>query len=325
MELLKKQGTIIIEDSDYESLKYFSLNIYPGHNTRYVRIGTTIARFIMRLLPNDKRVVDHINRNRYDNRKCNLNIVNYVQNNQNVHRTQIAKSGYPGVRVQSYSPGKYRYQSTICANGKTYALGSFETIEEAVAARVSAEKELHYHPDIKDNLLPFAILHTNHGEVIVDEEDLIRLSYFTVIVKPDEIPGKVSISLSTGLHRYLMGLKHGERLVVDHINGNGLDNRRANLRVGTFSDNMHNYHPIAVHNKTGYRGVHETPNKRANGKIDIYYSANIRVNKKTIYLGKFKTPEEAHRAYQEGVKRYHGEFANMDAWKDVSSGESKPI
>jgi hypothetical protein len=320
MEIIKKQGSIILEDSDYESIKYFNIAIYPGHNTKYARIGTTIGRFIMGLAPNDKRVVDHINGNRYDNRKCNLNIVTCFENGQNVRRSRIAKSGYPGVIVQSYSPGKYRYQAFIGANGKHYALGSFGTIEEAVSARKVAEEELHYHPPIKDNLLPPAIINTNHGEVIVDEEDLDKLSYFTVIAKPNKIPGKVSINLSTGLHRYIMNLKHGERLAVDHINGNGLDNRRSNLRVGTFSDNMHNYHLVAIQNKTGFRGVGEVPNRRANGKIDMYYSAKIRVNGKTIYLGKFKTPEKAHLAYQQGVVKYHGEFANIDAWRGIDNG-----
>jgi hypothetical protein len=320
MEMLKKQGTIFLEDFDYDYIKYFNLNIYPGHSTKYVRISTTIARFIMGLLPSDKRVVDHINGNRYDNRKSNLNIVSYAENCQNVRRTRIAKSGYQGVRIQSYSPGRYRYQSIIRSNGKTYVLGSFGTIEEAIAARKAAEKELHYHPYVRDSILPSAILKTNHGEIVVDEEDIDRLSYFAVIVKPNDIPGKVSINLSTGLHRYLMNLKHGERLAVDHINGNGLDNRRSNLRVGTFSDNMHNYHLIAIQNKTGFRGVGEAPNKRVNGKIDMYYSAKIRVKGRTIYLGKFKTPEEAHLAYQQGVIKYHGNFANTDAWKDVSNG-----
>jgi phage tail tube protein FII len=317
MEIIKKQGTIILEDADYEMIKSFNISIYPGYNTKYARIGTTIGRFIMGLPLDDKKVVDHINGDRYDNRKCNLNIVTRFENGQNVRRGRIARSGYPGIKVQNYSPGKYRFQAFIGANGKHYVLGSFGTIEEAISARKKAEEKLHYRPFIKDYLLPTAIINTSHGKVIVDEEDLDRLSYFTVIVKPNKIQGKVSINLSTGLHRYLMNLKHGERLAVDHINGNGLDNRRLNLRVGTFSDNMHNYHLLAVQNKTGFRGVGEVPNKRANGKINMYYSAKIRVNGKTIYLGKFKTPEEAHLAYQQGAIKYHKNFVNTDAWKDI--------
>jgi hypothetical protein len=320
MEIIKKQGTIILEDSDYELIKSFNIFIYPGYNTKYAKISTTIGRFIMGLPPNDKRVVDHINGDRYDNRKCNLNIVTYFENGQNVQRRRIARSGHSGVKIQSYSSGKYRFQAFIRANGKYYALGSFGTIEEAIFARKKAEENLHYRPFIKDDLLPSAIINTGHGKVIVDEEDLDRLSYFTAIVKPNEIPGKVSINLSTGLHRYLMNLKYGERLAVDHINGNGLDNRRSNLRVGTFSENMHNYHLVSVKNKTGFRGVGETPNKRINGKIDMYYSAKIRVNGRTIYLGKFKTPEEAHSAYQQGAIKYHKEFANTDVWKDIENG-----
>jgi hypothetical protein len=134
MEIIKKQGTIILEDSDYEAIKRFNISIYPGHNTKYIRIGTTIGRFIMGLSPNYKRVVDHVNGNRYDNRKCNLNIISYVENGQNVRRTRISKSGYPGVRIQSYSFGKYRYQSLIRVNGKTIYLGKFKTPEEAHSA-----------------------------------------------------------------------------------------------------------------------------------------------------------------------------------------------
>lgn len=84
---------------------------------------------------------------------------------------------------------------------------------------------------------------------------------------------------------------------VDHINGDSADNRWDNLRLATRSENLRNR--VSKPSNSGFRGVF----KRSDG-----WFAKIQVNRKQIYLGLFKTVEEADAAYKAAVKKYHGEF-----------------
>lgn len=100
-----------------------------------------------------------------------------------------------------------------------------------------------------------------------------------------------------GLHNLLIGGSH----CVDHKNGDGLDNRRANLRSATFSENARNAR-LRKDNTTGFKGV-----KRVNQR----WYAQIRLGAKRIHLGSFATPEEAHAAYAKAAARHFGDFANF--------------
>ncbi|MGW8565640.1 AP2 domain-containing protein [Isoptericola sp. NPDC055881] len=91
---------------------------------------------------------------------------------------------------------------------------------------------------------------------------------------------------------------------VDHINGNGLDNRRANLRPATHADNMHNYRRPR-HNTSGFKGVSWRKAKGA-------WVANIKLHGRQRYLGAYATREEAARAYDVAALELHGEFARLN-------------
>lgn len=93
------------------------------------------------------------------------------------------------------------------------------------------------------------------------------------------------------MHRLIMRPKKNE--LVDHINGNSLDNRRINLRICTASENMQNMHKYSRKNKTGYVGV-----TRNNEKEGGNFSARIKIKNKVIQLGTFSTAKEAHEAYR---------------------------
>ena len=100
------------------------------------------------------------------------------------------------------------------------------------------------------------------------------------------------------LHRVLMGEPEG--LEVDHDDGDGLNNRRGNLRVATHSQNMRNSR-ISRRNTSGFKGVYF--HKKA-GK----WASQIKFNGKKKYIGCFASPEEAHEAYCRASKELHGDF-----------------
>jgi hypothetical protein len=89
-------------------------------------------------------------------------------------------------------------------------------------------------------------------------------------------------------HRLLMN--EPADMLVDHQNGNTLDNRKANLRKTTAKVN--------AHNRTKARGYYW--NKKSKK-----WNASINANHKTMYLGLYNTEDEARAAYLEGKKKYH--------------------
>lgn len=101
------------------------------------------------------------------------------------------------------------------------------------------------------------------------------------------------------MHRVITSAPHG--MDVDHINGNGLDNRRSNLRLATRSENMRNSRQSSA-NTSGFKGVGWS-------KRDNNWRASITIDGRQHYIGAFSTPEIAHAAYMEVAERLFGEFA----------------
>jgi hypothetical protein len=89
--------------------------------------------------------------------------------------------------------------------------------------------------------------------------------------------------------------------LVDHIDCNASNNSWDNLREATNQENLLN-RGANKNNTTGLKGV--TYDKRT-GR----WSAQIKHNRKNFFLGRFKTPEQAHQAYVSAVVRFHGDFA----------------
>jgi hypothetical protein len=104
------------------------------------------------------------------------------------------------------------------------------------------------------------------------------------------------------LHHVILSVEYG--FYVDHINGNTFDNRIENLRSCTPSQNMANRR-INKNNVCGLKGVH----RRADGRV---WKSQISVDSRVIYLGSYRTPEEAHAAYAAAAIRYYGEFARIE-------------
>ena len=120
------------------------------------------------------------------------------------------------------------------------------------------------------------------------------------------------------IHRLIMSRMLGRELKksehVDHINGNGLDNRRANLRVSNNSQNHANKNKQRGNYSSKYKGVCWLKNiKKWSAYIGSGKEGSI-VKRK--YLGYYKIEEEAARAYDKAAKEYYGEFASLNFPED---------
>jgi len=104
------------------------------------------------------------------------------------------------------------------------------------------------------------------------------------------------------LHRLIMDCPKG--LVVDHINGDSLDNRRANLRLATQAQNLYN-RKKKKNTSSQFIGVSFNKSHR-------YWGSQIKVNGKALWLGSFDNEIAAAKAHDEAAIKYHGEFARLN-------------
>lgn len=113
------------------------------------------------------------------------------------------------------------------------------------------------------------------------------------------------------LQRFLLNPPKG--FVVDHINGDMLDNRRANLRLATNAENARNV-AMRASNTSGFKGVTWHKNSQT-------WRAQIKIDKKHVSLGAFNDPLEAHKAYCLAAAEIHGQFANFGSFQPLKSQE----
>ncbi|MCJ7730610.1 MAG: beta-Ala-His dipeptidase [Sedimentisphaerales bacterium] len=120
------------------------------------------------------------------------------------------------------------------------------------------------------------------------------------------------------MHREIMNPPDG--LLVDHRNNDSLDNRKANLRLATHSQNSCNRRKIKSKTSSRFIGV-------CFDKYRERWTAYIRFHGRRIWLGRFKNEMDAAKAYDEAARKYHGEFARLNFPDDkpfaVANYESK--
>lgn len=106
-------------------------------------------------------------------------------------------------------------------------------------------------------------------------------------------------SKNVAMHREIVGVPSG--FCVDHKNGNGLDNRRGNIRVASSSQNQFN-RGKQINNTSGHKGV--TWDKHRN-----VWFVNFRAYKKPVFVGRFRNLDDAIEAYRKACIKNHGAFS----------------
>lgn len=146
---------------------------------------------------------------------------------------------------------------------------------------------------------------SNGGYAIIDEEDWIKVKNYTWR-RLDANTTSYAITKINGdtvyMHRLIGRIP--DNLVTDHINGNGLDNRKENLRACTQAQNLRSNGPYRESTCPEYRGVRDT--KRSLSKP---YQARIKKDGKQRHIGYFSDPREAAEAYDEKARELFGEYA----------------
>ena len=141
---------------------------------------------------------------------------------------------------------------------------------------------------------------------IVDDEDFEKINQYKWWCRPynngnERAVGRVK-GKSIFMHRFI--LNPPKDIGIDHIDHNGLNNRRENLRLATPSQNQANSYGKRFGKYSKFKGV--TFNKIGG------WQAQIGKNNKMIYLGCFSKEEDAARAYNKAAIKLFGEFAYLN-------------
>lgn len=141
--------------------------------------------------------------------------------------------------------------------------------------------------------------------VQVDDEDyeLVKDVSWRLVAKRYASGRHSSWDNTRLMHRVIM--KPSKLLDIDHINGDGLNNQRSNLRVVTHSENAANRAHKNVNNKSGFRGVHwcNTQHK---------WRAKINIDGKRVSLKYWDTATDAAKAYNQAAIKRYGDMARLN-------------
>lgn len=295
MMLKIKEYETWIDDDDYELIQRFSIGISIACGKPYVNAKSYLHKMVMGITP-PGMVVDHIDRNKLNNTHSNLRFCSMSENSTNRGRTKSNTSGFLGVTKNPYC---YK-------NGKRYArkkpwvarlhrtIGYFSNPKEAHEAYLKEKEKYNVPIPVPPPPETRKILHAK-GVILLDPKDYDDFSGYKW-----SISKKGYAVTSTFVHRIVTACPSG--LVVDHVNGNTLDNRKSNLRVCSSSQNGAN-RKMNSNNVSGYKGVFLGKNKSRP------WTASIKIDGNTKRLGCFQSPIEAASAYDAAAKEHFGEYA----------------
>lgn len=149
------------------------------------------------------------------------------------------------------------------------------------------------------------LLANNKGITLVDDGDYELVSQHKWRISALKYTSYARANINIYMHRLILDAKKEEW--VDHINHNGLDNRRENLRLCTPSQNHMNRRIIKGNSE--YKGVSWDRARRK-------WVAYIKVGQQHINLGGFTDETEAAQAYNRAAIKYFGDFACINIVRD---------
>lgn len=191
-----------------------------------------------------------------------------------------------------------------------------DTLEEAIQIRDKVLLDVHQtkeaaflaQPICRNSEGNAVIIVTKNNietQVIVDDEDYITLRRMSWNLNRDGYAISTIEGHLQRMHSYLM--KSEPQQIVDHNNGNRIDNRKSNLRIVTVQQNNMNRGKTKTKTSSKYIGVRKKSNL-----IEKVWEATITFDGKQLYLGCFKTEEEAARVRDSKAIEYHGEYARLN-------------
>ena len=146
----------------------------------------------------------------------------------------------------------------------------------------------------------------------VSDEDYVLVMKYRWVASLDpkskKIYGRTESLPRTRMHVLIMNTKGNNSIVVDHIDGDSLNNQRENLRIATITQNNQN---VAKRKNASskYKGVIWS-------KQHNKWRVRITLNKKTISFGLYDSEEEAAKVYDLRAKEYFKEFARLNFKED---------
>lgn len=142
---------------------------------------------------------------------------------------------------------------------------------------------------------------------LIDDIDYPLVAGFNWYIKKDRNTSYAVTKFSDGsrikMHQLICPTKD-LKLKPDHVDGNGLNNQRNNLRLATDEQNQHNRKKVAKASSK-YKGVIWS-------KQTQKWTASIRINKHLVHLGYFESEKEAAESYDRAAKIHFKEFANLN-------------
>jgi hypothetical protein len=146
------------------------------------------------------------------------------------------------------------------------------------------------------------ILLTQGKYTLVDNEDYNELSKYNWCFNGGYAKRGTSKKGHFKMHRVILKAKKGHE--IDHIDGNGLNNQKINLRIATRTQNQMN-RVIQKNNQSGFKGV-------CWDKKSKKWLSQIRIKTHTKFLGYFVNLRDAAIEYNKAAKKYFGDFANLN-------------
>ena len=133
IKLGNNRGVVLVDDEDYLYLNRFKWYL---HNNGYAIKNGGQHKYMHRMALDAPKgwEIDHINRNKLDNRKVNLRFVNRSENNLNTRIRSDNKSGYKNI---NYDKSRSKWVVAIHRGGKRVYIKRYDTIEAAIEARNS--------------------------------------------------------------------------------------------------------------------------------------------------------------------------------------------